>query len=121
MTDSSTAVRALRRVREYNEKVEYIHLNPVRAGRMARPQDRPWSSSHDYTGSTGQRPRHRAPYPWTACGSLPTNKHESEVGGELPQSKGKQRLTLRFKTGIQPTRDSRRPRQPRTRKGRRDR
>jgi hypothetical protein len=82
MTDSSTAVRALRTVREYNEKVEYIHLNPVRAGRMARPQDRPWSSSHDYTGSTGQRPRHRAPYPWTGrvapCRRTNTNLKSGE-------------------------------------------
>jgi putative transposase len=40
--------RALRTVREYHEKVEYVHLNPVRAG---RPEDWKWSSVHDYTGS----------------------------------------------------------------------
>ena len=33
--------RALRTVKEYNEKVEYIHLNPVRAGLVSRPED--WS------------------------------------------------------------------------------
>jgi REP element-mobilizing transposase RayT len=33
--------RALRTVGEYNEKVEYIHLNPVRAGLVSRPED--WS------------------------------------------------------------------------------
>lgn len=31
--------RALRTVKEYNGKVEYIHLNPVKAGLVRRPQD----------------------------------------------------------------------------------
>lgn len=43
--------RALCTVKEYNEKVEYIHLNPVKAGFVTRPEDWPWSSVHDYTGS----------------------------------------------------------------------
>ena len=47
--------RALRTMREYNEKVEYIHLNPVRAGLAKRADEWPWSSVHDYTGSV-QRP-----------------------------------------------------------------
>jgi len=47
--------RALRTVREYNEKVEYIHLNPVRAGLARRADAWPWSSVHDYTGSA-ERP-----------------------------------------------------------------
>jgi putative transposase len=47
--------RALRTVREYNEKVEYIHLNPVRAGLARRAEEWPWSSVHDYTGSV-ERP-----------------------------------------------------------------
>ena len=40
--------RALRTVKEYNEKVEYIHLNPVRAGLVSRPEDwsRPAGSSY---------------------------------------------------------------------------
>ena len=33
--------RALRTVKEYYEKVEYIHLNPVRAGFVSRRED--WS------------------------------------------------------------------------------
>jgi REP-associated tyrosine transposase len=33
--------RALRTVKEYNEKVEYIHLNPVKAGLVKRPEDWP--------------------------------------------------------------------------------
>jgi putative transposase len=43
--------RALRTVREYQEKVEYIHLNPVTAGLVERPQDWKWSSVHDYTAT----------------------------------------------------------------------
>jgi hypothetical protein len=31
--------RALRTEREYHEKVEYIHLNPVKAGLGQRPDD----------------------------------------------------------------------------------
>ena len=48
--------RALRTVREYNEKVQYIHLNPVKAGRASRPEDGPWSSVHDYTGTINHAP-----------------------------------------------------------------
>jgi hypothetical protein len=33
------------------EKVEYIHLNPVRAGLVERAEDWPWSSVRDYSGS----------------------------------------------------------------------
>ena len=44
--------RALRTVKEYNEKVEYIHFNPVKAGLVKRPEDWKWSSVHAYTGST---------------------------------------------------------------------
>ena len=43
--------RALRTVREYHQKVEYIHLNPVKAGLVERPDDWKWSSVHDYTGT----------------------------------------------------------------------
>ena len=38
-------------MREHNEKVEYIHLNPVRAGLVRRAEEWPWSSVHDYAGS----------------------------------------------------------------------
>jgi hypothetical protein len=47
--------RALRTVKEYHEKVEYIHLNPVKAGLVSRPEEWPWSSVHDYAGSV-ERP-----------------------------------------------------------------
>jgi putative transposase len=43
--------RALRTVKEYNDKVEYIHLNPVKAGLVRRPEDWPWSSVREYSGS----------------------------------------------------------------------
>ncbi len=46
--------RALRTMREYSEKVQYIHFNPVRAGLASRPEDWPWSSVHDYRGSVNQ-------------------------------------------------------------------
>ena len=42
--------RALRTVKEYNEKVEYIHLNPVRAGLVTRPEDWRRSGYNDYAG-----------------------------------------------------------------------
>ena len=43
--------RALRTVKEYHEKVEYIHLNPLRAGLVERAEDWIWSSVHDYMES----------------------------------------------------------------------
>ena len=43
--------RALRTVKEYNEKVEYIHLNPVRAGLVQRAEEWPWSSAREYSGA----------------------------------------------------------------------
>ena len=43
--------RALRTVKEYNEKVAYIHGNAVKAGLVERAQDWKWSGLHDYTGS----------------------------------------------------------------------
>src|SRR5271157_702892 len=44
--------RALRTVKEYNEKVEYIHLNPVRAGLVRHPQD--WSRPYRYFPSANE-------------------------------------------------------------------
>jgi putative transposase len=48
--------RALRTVKEYNAKVEYIHLNPVKAGLVSRRDEWPWSSVHDYTGRVNCMP-----------------------------------------------------------------
>jgi putative transposase len=48
--------RAVRTVKEYYEKVEYIHLNPVTAGLAERAEDWPWSSVHDYAGRLSTPP-----------------------------------------------------------------
>jgi REP element-mobilizing transposase RayT len=55
--------RALRTVNEYNEKVEYIHWNPVKAGLVKRPEDWKWSSLRDYTGSVQAPLGKRGPLP----------------------------------------------------------
>ena len=52
---ASSAV-LLRTVREYNERLEYVHLKPVKAGLVSRAEDWPWSSVHDYTGSVNRVP-----------------------------------------------------------------
>ena len=49
--------RARRSVKEYNDKVEYIHLNPVRAGLVSRPEDwyRPAGSIYrEYAGLSAE-------------------------------------------------------------------
>ena len=51
--------RALRTVKEYNEKVEYIHLNPVKAGLVSRPADRRWSSYNEYAGMSAEEQKKR--------------------------------------------------------------
>jgi putative transposase len=43
--------RALRTVKEYHEKVDYIHQNPVRAGLVKRAEDWFWSSAREYSGT----------------------------------------------------------------------
>jgi REP element-mobilizing transposase RayT len=40
--------RALRTVKEYWAKVEYIHQNPVRRGLVPMAEDWAWSSVHEY-------------------------------------------------------------------------
>ena len=42
--------RALRTVKEYHAKVEYIHLNPVRRGLVKRAEEWRWSSVREYAG-----------------------------------------------------------------------
>ncbi len=51
--------RALRTVKEYNEKVEYIHLNPVRAGLVSRAEDWRWSSYNEYAGLSADEQKKR--------------------------------------------------------------
>jgi len=55
--------RALRTVKEYQEKVEYIHMNPVRVGLAQRPEDWKWSSVHDYMGGVNTPPEKGSPIP----------------------------------------------------------
>ena len=51
--------RALRTVQENNEKVEYIHLNPVRAGLVSRPKDWRWLSYNEYAGISAEEQKKR--------------------------------------------------------------
>ncbi len=46
----------MRTVKEYPEKVEYLPMNPVKAGGVSRPEDWAWSSVHDYTGVVNDAP-----------------------------------------------------------------
>ena len=55
--------RALRTVEEYNEKVEYIHLNPVKAGLVQRAEEWPWSSVREYSGSLQEESTHHPVLP----------------------------------------------------------
>jgi putative transposase len=51
--------RALRTVNEYNQKVEYIHWNPVQAGLVRQPQDWRWSSVKEYSGMSAAEQKRR--------------------------------------------------------------
>jgi hypothetical protein len=51
--------RPLRTVKEYNERVEYIHLNPVRRGLVGDTRDWKWSSVHEYAGVSGEEQERR--------------------------------------------------------------
>ena len=50
---------ALRTVHDYWEKVEYIHLNPVRRGLVVKTEDWIWSSAAKYSGVSPQEQRRR--------------------------------------------------------------
>jgi len=53
--------RALRTVKEYQERVEYLHLNPLRRGLLKRPEDWKWSSVHEYVFPALPEARHQPP------------------------------------------------------------
>jgi REP-associated tyrosine transposase len=55
--------RALRTVREYHEKVAYIHGNPVKAGLARQSGDWKGSSVHDYTGTVNTLAGRGSPVP----------------------------------------------------------
>jgi putative transposase len=40
--------RFVRHRQEFRERLDYMHLNPVRKGLVRQPQDWPWSSYHNY-------------------------------------------------------------------------
>ena len=65
--------RALRTVKEYYEKVEYIHQNPVKAGLVSRAEDWAWSSAGEYSGTVSRPAR---PHPVLAIDRvlLPANQ-----------------------------------------------
>ena len=46
--------RALRTVKEYHDKLEYIPLNPVRRGLVKTAEEWRWSSVHEYAGLSGE-------------------------------------------------------------------
>jgi len=46
-------------VKEYHEKVEYIHWNPVRRGLVKRAEEWRWSSVHEYGGVRAEEQEQR--------------------------------------------------------------
>jgi REP-associated tyrosine transposase len=50
---------ALRTVKQYNEKLDYIHWNPVKAGLVRQPQDWRWSSFNEYAGMSAEEQKRR--------------------------------------------------------------
>ena len=46
-------------MKEYNEMVEYLHLNPVRRGLVGDTSDWKWSSVHEYAGVAGEEQERR--------------------------------------------------------------
>ena len=47
-------------MKEYNNTVEYIHLNPVRRGLVRRAEDWKWSSVHEYGGTSVEEQERRS-------------------------------------------------------------
>ena len=50
---------ALRTVRDYWDTVEYIHLNPVKRGLVAKPENWTWSSFAEYAGVSAEEQKRR--------------------------------------------------------------
>jgi hypothetical protein len=51
----------MRTVKENQERVEYIHWNPLRRGLLKQPEDRKWSSLHEYAFPALPEARRRPP------------------------------------------------------------
>ena len=39
--------------KRFHQKLDYIHMNPVKAGLVRRPEDYNWSSAIDFAGGKG--------------------------------------------------------------------
>ncbi len=50
---------ALRTVQDYWDTIQYIHLNPVGRGLVAKPEDWTWSSAAEYSGVSPEEQRRR--------------------------------------------------------------
>jgi hypothetical protein len=50
---------ALRNAKEYDQKVEYTHLNPVKAGLVRRAQDRGGPSLNEHSGMSAPEQERR--------------------------------------------------------------
>ena len=72
--------RALRTVKEYHDKVEYIHLNPVKRGLVTKQEEWKWSSVHDYTGTVRRPTGTKSVLPVDRV-SLPTDERARIYGG----------------------------------------
>ena len=76
-------------MKEYHEKVEYLHLNPLRAALVGHPQDWRWSSFNEYAGMRPEEQRHRCGLTIDRVESPPTpgldfeNHHDSPSGWEM--------------------------------------
>jgi len=49
--------RFVRNAKEFSERLDYMHRNPVRKGLVRRPQDWPWSSYNNF-GLNKQKIKH---------------------------------------------------------------
>jgi hypothetical protein len=68
---------ALRSVQEYNAEVESIHLNPVRAGLVSRPEDGRRSSYNECAGMSAQEQNKRCSL--IACPALRDRPRENAL------------------------------------------
>ena len=101
---------ALRSVKEYNEKVEYIHLDPVRAGLVSRPEDwsRPAGSSYNECAgmSADESVSRRTVRSSTAWECPPIRAHEFDRCITGPKRRGPQKRWSALRAGAGRSRHS---------------